>query len=335
MKVKFKSIDKPSPESLHCKEHILVEGWIYLEEDQDKIESIGTFINGICIQSTSILFARADVTKALSLNECISTGFRMLCGVFDEKAISTRDKNILLEFKVKMQGDSTHYTFAEVPIKLSFIDFNHRHYGNILDPNSSNLMHRVDIYSSGPSSSIASPECARMVMEYLDPSQSVLDVGCGIGAYGRLLVDAGYSWFGIEIKQSDCEELARVGLPHKKVDGNRLPFKDGEFDNAISIEVLEHVENFEGFVSEIARVVKNRALFSVPNIEVIPFYHPLHVVPWHLLEGDHKNFFSRHNLKSLLQRFFRSVEILDYGELPLKTVEGLLVNNHLFAVAEK
>lgn len=43
------------------------------------------------------------------------------------------------------------------------------------------------------------------------------------------------------------------------------------------------------------------------------YLHDWRVIPWHLLEGDHKNFFTRTSLRTLLQRYFRQVEIFSYG----------------------
>ena len=80
------------------------------------------------------------------------------------------------------------------------------------------------------------------------------------------------------------------------VDSARLPCSDAEYDSAICIEVLEHTKDPETFAAEIARIIRGRALFSVPNMELLPYLHDWRVVPWHLLEGDHKNFFTRASL---------------------------------------
>ena len=70
-------------------------------------------------------------------------------------------------------------------------------------------------------------------------------------------------------------------------------------------------------------------------MELLPFLHDWRVVPWHLLEGDHKNFFTRASLRSLLSRSFSRVEIFPYGEHPLRTRDGVPLYVHLFAVADK
>jgi hypothetical protein len=82
-------------------------------------------------------------------------------------------------------------------------------------------------------------------------------------------------------------------------------------------------------------MIRARALFSVPNMEILPYLHDWGVVPWHLLEGDHKNFFTRASLQALLWKYFRHVEIFPYGEHPLKSRDGIPLHVHLFAVADK
>ena len=63
-----------------------------------------------------------------------------------------------------------------------------------------------------------------------------------------------------------------------------------------------HVMEPDVFLHEIARVRRSHALFSVPNMEILPYLHEWGVVPCHLLEGDHKNFFTRASLRLLTGR---------------------------------
>ena len=148
---------------------------------------------------------------------------------------------------------------------------------------------------------------------------------------------AGHNWLGLETNPHCCGILERRQLPFRRVEvGSRaLPCPDGEWDCAICIEVLEHLKDPETFLREMARVVRGRALFSVPNMEVLPYLYDWRVVPWHLLEADHKNFFTRASLRSLLMRFFPAVEVFSYGEHPLRTRDGVPLHVHLFAIADK
>ena len=124
------------------------------------------------------------------------------------------------------------------------------------------------------------------------------------------------------------------GLDARLATSERLPFEDGSFDAAIAVEVLEHLREPEPFVREICRVAPNEAYFSVPNFEAIPITSAFYALPWHMLEPDHWNFFSRASLKATLQECYRHVEVFEYGPLPLmRSLDGLTVYNHLFAIA--
>src|SRR5205823_3735421 len=120
----------------------------------------------------------------------------------------------------------------------------------------------------------------------------ILDVGCGLGYYGRALRAAGHDWLGVEIKASDCAALAQAGLPHRQIEPGPLPFADGAFDSALCIEVLEHIENPRPFLAEVHRVAPRQLIVSVPNCELLGYLYDYLSVPWHMLEADHKNFFT-------------------------------------------
>jgi SAM-dependent methyltransferase len=177
----------------------------------------------------------------------------------------------------------------------------------------------------------------RLILDYLSPRSAVLDVGCGAGAYGPALISAGHQWTGLEVNPNCLELLEQRGLPFRKtIPGKeRFPWEDEEFDEAICIEVLEHIEHPKPFLEEISRTIRKRALFSVPNIEVIPYFKDWETVPWHMLEGDHKNFFTRTSLHELLAAHFSRVEVFSYSEHPLRTRDGIVLHAHLCAVADK
>jgi SAM-dependent methyltransferase len=162
-------------------------------------------------------------------------------------------------------------------------------------------------------------------------------VGCGAGAYAPGLIAAGHQWIGLEVNPHCFQLLEQQGLPFRKTtpDAERFPCVDAEFDEAICVEVLEHVEHPEAFLREISRVIGKRAIFSVPNIEVIPYFKDWETVPWHMLEADHKNFFTRCSLREFLSIDFSRVEVFSYSEHPLRTRDGIALHAHLCAVADK
>lgn len=71
-----------------------------------------------------------------------------------------------------------------------------------------------------------------------------------------------------------------------------LPFADGVFDTVLCASVLEHVENVENAVAEVARVLKPGGLFLVS----VPFVYPTHEAPYDFWRTTH------HGLRSLLER---------------------------------
>ncbi len=226
---------------------------------------------------------------------------------------------------------------ARVPVIAVPAELDKRAYGQVVPPHQMELLHRENIYGSGPPIEHPSEEALALVRQFLPAAGSVLDFGCGAGAYGPPLIAHGYRWLGVEVQHQCAEILRRRGLPFRQLGSSeeRLPFGDREFDAAIAIEVLEHIEPLDATVAEIARVIRSRFLVSVPNMEVIPYFAQLGVVPWHLLEATHVNFFTRASLAALLASHFRAVEVFSYGEHPVRTRDELPVDLHLFAVAEK
>src|SRR5436305_7568377 len=226
---------------------------------------------------------------------------------------------------------------AEVPVVLVPTRLHERAYGEVLFPGRAEVLHRENIYGSGPPIETPSGELVDLLLKCLPPRSSVLDVGCGAGAYGPPLIAAGHEWLGVEVDPTCTEILSRRALPFRELQPGetRLPFNDRQFDAAIATEVLEHIDDLANFIADLSRITRARFLASVPNMEVIPYFAPLGVVPWHLLEATHVNFFTRASLRAALQRNFRHVEVFSYAEHPVRTAEGIPVHLHLFAVAEK
>jgi 2-polyprenyl-3-methyl-5-hydroxy-6-metoxy-1,4-benzoquinol methylase len=210
-----------------------------------------------------------------------------------------------------------------------------RHFGEVVFPMQNRVLHRENLYGSGPP--VSEPQMLGIILDYLSPGSSVLDVGCGAGAYAPGLIAAGHQWIGLEVNPHCLQLLEQQGLPFRKTtpDAERFPCVDAEFDEAICVEVLEHVEHPEAFLREISRVIGKRAIFSVPNIEVIPYFKDWETVPWHMLEADHKNFFTRCSLREFLSIDFSRVEVFSYSEHPLRTRDGIALHAHLCAVADK
>jgi SAM-dependent methyltransferase len=329
-----KCIDAPRPDQTVYDECISIAGWLFIKGRSPATCRVRGWFEDAPIGETRLLFARPDVSDFLSLPHDVPTAFRFLARAAGCN-VASRDATIQLT--ASWNGDAAEYSIGKVSVHLVPAFLQKRHFGEVVFPAQSRLLHRENIYGSGPPVLEPGVEMLRLIFDYLSPGSSVLDVGCGAGAYGPALITAGHQWTGVEVNPDCLQLLEQRGLPFRKTAPGTewFPCVDEEFDEAICIEVLEHIEHLEPFLEEISRIVRHRALFSVPNIEVIPYFKDWETVPWHMLEGDHKNFFTRTSLRELLDPHFSRVEVFSYSEHPLRTRDGIALHAHLCAVADK
>lgn len=80
-----------------------------------------------------------------------------------------------------------------------------------------------------------------------NPDWKILDVGCGFRANKHATIIA------------DIKDFTDFYKDKKfvKIEGKKFPFKDKEFDFVIASHVIEHVEDFEFFISELERIASN------------------------------------------------------------------------------
>jgi SAM-dependent methyltransferase len=308
----------------------LVRGWVWLGPEHARITGVEVWAGDTLVGETRALYARPDVNAALGLPPVL-VGFDLFAhhpgaqpGVAFELALHAR------------LDDGTRtpaLTLARVtPIAR---DYRQNHFGVLLDRHTTAIQREENIFATGPSQREPNGELALLLRRYLGPPpRRIVDVGCGFGSYGRGLLADGYDWLGAEIDAADCAELARQGLPHRQVaEGQPLPFADGEFDAALCLEVLEHIEEPQAFLREIHRVSPRQLIVSVPNCELLGYFWDHLAVPWHMLESTHVNYFTRWSLEALLKQFYAHVELRFYAPHPLRTLEGTPLYYNLLAVA--
>lgn len=102
----------------------------------------------------------------------------------------------------------------------------------------------------------------------------VLDVACGVGYGSKMLSEVAYYVAAVDISQEAVdyakEHYTGLNIDHFVADACKLPFEDQEFDVIISFETIEHVENYNKFISEVHRVLKHHGCFicSTPNAKI-------------------------------------------------------------------
>jgi SAM-dependent methyltransferase len=149
----------------------------------------------------------------------------------------------------------------------------------------------------------------RTVIERLGAG-SMLDVGCGQGfesarflAPDRVVVGADYSADAVTAAHG---RWGSDGLRVAQMDALALGFAQGRFRWACSSHLIEHFDDPEGHVRELARVVADdgTVFFLTPNAPA-DFENPFHI---HLFEPD--------ELRSMLGRHFDDVTVQGMDAVP-------------------
>jgi SAM-dependent methyltransferase len=105
-------------------------------------------------------------------------------------------------------------------------------------------------------------------LEKLSLDGEILDVG-GSRRSGYHQLISGTNKFTVINIDSECEPDYFVNIEEQ------FPFEDGQFDNAICFNVLEHVYEFENVVSEQIRCIKPGGKIVIAT----PFMHHVHGSP--------------------------------------------------------
>jgi 2-polyprenyl-3-methyl-5-hydroxy-6-metoxy-1,4-benzoquinol methylase len=171
------------------------------------------------------------------------------------------------------------------------------------------VLGRDRIYGSGPPVDVVSHEILALARRLPPP---ILDFGCGAGALVRALRREGIEAYGLDLDDERIRThlIDEVGRWITLYDGALpAPFPDERFASVACSEVIEHIPRPERTIAELARLASERLLVTVPDMSAIPRGFAHAVVPWHLLEATHINFFTQHSLERALAPVARSVEI--------------------------
>ena len=170
------------------------------------------------------------------------------------------------------------------------------------------ILKREDIYGSGPPVDCLSGDAQQLVAKYC--SRSVVDFGAGCGALQQYLPQA-CNYVGIENNPAAVEMAKDKRRNVILGDITKSGLADGSFEVCTMLEVLEHIDDYQAALAEAHRVINSRLVLTVPNIAVLPSMSDYQVVPWHLLEATHVNFFTAESLRKLLLGFFARAKVFE------------------------
>jgi len=139
----------------------------------------------------------------------------------------------------------------------------------------------------------------------------ILDIGCNYGSLIYNLYLNGYeNIYGIDINKKAVQEgkndYKLISKNIKQYPGEKVPFKDEEFDVVLMFDVIEHILNIEKFLeNEVYRVLKKDGyfVFQTPNKYInIPWeiVSSKSLIKWKEWKDYHCSLQTKNSLNSLL-----------------------------------
>ena len=110
--------------------------------------------------------------------------------------------------------------------------------------------------------------CLGKIIRRYDLSAPFLDVGCGIGDIAEFLSRQGWAGKMIDISQQAILE-SQKRLAHSQVSAAcaSVFLENGEYATILAMDILEHIDDDEGFLRKIATLLKKngRLVLAVPS----------------------------------------------------------------------
>jgi 2-polyprenyl-3-methyl-5-hydroxy-6-metoxy-1,4-benzoquinol methylase len=165
---------------------------------------------------------------------------------------------------------------------------------------------------------------ADFLLRHVGTGERVLDVGCGEGRFATELIAAGARVVGIDVA---AEPLRRARARHPELElrqvpaGGAWPLEDASFDVVWAGEVIEHVVDTAGWLSELRRVLRSGGVLLLST----PEHGRLRMLHWALAprafeahfdpRADHLRFYTRRSLTELIEDF-------GFGDVVVQRVGG-------------
>jgi len=179
---------------------------------------------------------------------------------------------------------------------------------------------------------------SRFLLSHVGPGDRVLDLGCGSGEFSVALARAGAHPLAVEVAREPLRRLARRDASIESrlaPEEGPLPLGDAEMDAVWAGEVIEHVRDSAGFLSEVRRVLRpggtlvlttpSQGRTAVALLATRPRAFDEHFDP----RSDHLRFYRASSLRELL-------DDLGFDQVQVRGVQGPpLLRRRLLATARR
>jgi predicted TPR repeat methyltransferase len=110
------------------------------------------------------------------------------------------------------------------------------------------------------------PEVAfGLAFGYIEPGQTILDIGIGTGLGSALFYKTGLQVIGMDISDNMLDACRKKGLEAQLVRHDLTvppyPFDDASCDHAVSTGVFQFFENLDPIFGEISRILRDGGIF--------------------------------------------------------------------------
>jgi methionine biosynthesis protein MetW len=145
-----------------------------------------------------------------------------------------------------------------------------------------------------------------VVLRMLPRGRQLLDVGCWNGDFLARVRDAALfsELYGVDLIAASVQSAQAKGFTAQVVDlnGDPLPFRDGQFDAVTMLAVLEHVFDPFAMIGEIHRVLRPGGALAIAVPNVGSFTNRMRILMGRIpvtspdpgWDGGHLHYFTRH-----------------------------------------
>lgn len=141
------------------------------------------------------------------------------------------------------------------------------------------------------------------LVNHIEDGSKVIEFGCGVGVmlYALSKLKPRCEVFGVDFSKDAISQVNKIGLYGIVADVSK-PIKKTGYDYSLSFETLEHLDNPDGLVKNMADVLKKggKAMLSTPYLDHIP-------------SNEHVWEFDYDDVLGMFNKYFSKVWVYPWG----------------------